>query len=434
MLTPFAILLEKAESERLTSDDFPRALGAKEVKDARAGTKPQKVADGGGLHLYIAPTGAKSWRYGYRLGGTHQTLTIGAYPSVSLANARAAHRAARWLVARGTHPLAFANAEIERRAAEQRAREEHSFRAVAQRWMEATDRTISVRTVRHRRAMLERHVLPVIGDRPIAELQRVELRGMLLAIDREAPVTATHCRTYINQIFAWAEDEEIVGANPTPKAKTLVRAASREVVPRKALPISKLGDFLRTLADAPKTDPQTKAALRLLVLTWCRTSEVIGARWDEIDLAAGVWVIPAGRMKAREAHTVYLSRQAVELIEGQGRAGEYVFPNRRKPGEPMNRMTATNWRKRHGFGEAMEIHGLRAVASTWANESGKYRPDVVEAALAHREGDRVRAAYNRAKFTEELRAMWQDWADACDRLEGIARAGNVVPLRSNTAA
>lgn len=437
-MTPFSVLLELSQRERLTSDDFARALGAKEVKDAKPGQGVQKLSDGGGMFLQVAAsgskTGSKSWRYAFRLSGKQQLLTIGGYPSVSLADARSAHRAARWLVARGIHPLKFATEKIRATESEKRARAENSFAAVADRWMEATDSTLSPRTVKHRRAMLEKHIHPAIGDRPIGEIVRLELREVLVKIDTEAPVTAKHCRSYIGQIFEWAEDAEIVTANPTPRAKMLVNASSRAAVPRKALPLSKLGEFLVTLADAEKTDPLTKAALRLTLLTWGRTSEILGARWAELDLGAGVWVIPAARMKAREAHTVYLARQAVALLDGLERRAEHVFPNRRQPGEPMSRTALTEWRKRHGFAEIMEIHGLRAVASTWANEAGKYRPDVVEVALAHKEGDRVRRAYNRAQFAEELRKMWQDWADQCDRLEAMARAGNIVPLRSNTTA
>lgn len=433
-MTPFSVLLNLSQTERLTSDDFSRALGAKEVKDTKASDGVQKLSDGGGMFLQVAVSGSKSWRYAFRLSGKQQLLTIGSYPSVSLADARSAHRAARWLVARGIHPLTFANEKIQATESESRAREENSFAAVGDRWLAATDGTLSPRTVKHRRAMLEKHVFPSIGDRPIGEIVRLELRDLLVKIDAEAPVTAKHCRAYIGQIFEWAEDAEIVTTNPTPRARMLVNASRRVAVPRKALPLSKLGEFLVTLADAEKTDQLTKAAMRLVILTWGRTSEILGARWDELDLGAGVWVIPAARMKAREQHTVFLARQAVEILGCLERRGDHVFPNRRQPGEPMSRTALTEWRKRHGFAEIMEIHGLRAVASTWANEAGKYRPDVVEAALAHKEGDRVRRAYNRAKFTEELRGMWQDWADLCDRLESMARAGNVVPLRSNTAA
>lgn len=427
--TPLSIFLELAEQNRLTSDDFTRALSAVKVRSAKPGASATKLADGGGLTLYVPPTGAKVWRYRYRLAGKEQTLTIGAYPEVSLEHARVAHRAARWLVARGVHPLAHAEGEIKRRTDQERAADEHTFAAVAGRWMEATAANLSAHTVKHRKAMLDKHVLSKLGAKAIVEVTRKELHGLLTALDQVSPVTARHCRGYIRQIFEFAEDAELVEANPTPRAGVLVNASKRTEVPRKALPLSRLGEFLKAIEDAPETDPRTKAALRLLVMTWCRTSEVTGARWEEFDLDDGVWVIPAARMKGREEHRVFLSVQAVELLRELGpKVAGPVFPNRRKPSEPMHRMTLTAWRKRWGFADVMEIHGLRAMASTWANESGKYRPDVIEVALAHKEGDRVRAAYNRAQFSGELRTLWQDWANLCDQRLNIAKSGNVVML------
>lgn len=430
-LTPLAVLLNMAEESRLTSDDFTRALSAAKVRSVKPGASPVKLADGGGLTLYIPPSGAKVWRYRFRLAGKEQTLTIGAFPDVSLEHARIAHRAARWLVARGLPPLQHVEGAIDRAERESRARTENTFRHVADRWMRATEQNLASTTVKHRAAMLEKHVLTTLGDRPIGEIVRKELHELLTELDKTSPVTAKHCRGYIKQIFEFAEDAEIVQSNPTPRLGVLVNAAGRREVPRKALPLARLGEFLRTLEDAPETDPLTKAALKLLVLTWCRTSEVVGARWVEFDLDGAVWVIPAERMKAKEPHRVFLSRQAIELLRELRKVstGEVLFPNRRRPSQSMSRMTLTNWRKRWGFADEMDMHGFRATASTWANESGKYRPDVIEVALAHREGDRVRAAYNRAHFAEELRQLWQGWSDVCDEKVRIARAQNVLPLR-----
>lgn len=150
--TPLAILLELSEENRLTSDDFTRALSAAKVRATKPGAAPTKFADGGGLTLYIPPSGAKVWRYRYRLGGKEQILTVGAYPDVSLEHARVAHRAARWLVARGIHPLSYAEREVKRRAAEAQAFDEHTFQVIAEKWQQATAANLAPRTVKHRRA------------------------------------------------------------------------------------------------------------------------------------------------------------------------------------------------------------------------------------------------------------------------------------------
>lgn len=404
-------LIDLAEQHKLTTDAFARSLSAVKVRSLKASGQH---ADGGGLVLHVAESGAKSWRYRFRLADKGQTLTLGNFPEVPLEQARIAHRAARMLVAQGVHPGRWADGLAQAKTDAERVAAEGSFRTVAEKWMAATAGELSAATAKHRKAMLEKHIMPSLAARNVAAITRKELNALLSEIDQKTPVTARHCRGYVKQIFEFAEDHELIDADPTPRARVLVRAASRRVTPRKALPMSRIGEFLQTLEDAPETDPLTKGALKLLVLTWCRTSEVTGARWEEFDLDAGVWTIPASRMKAREEHRVMLSRQAVELLKSLGSKVEGpVFPNRRNPNACMHRMTLTNWRKRWGFADVMEVHGLRATASTWANEQG-HRPDAIEAGLAHKEKDRVRAAYNRAEFFDQQRAMWQEWADVLD--------------------
>lgn len=427
MTTPISILLKLADNNGLTVDAFARALNAAKVKNSKPHGKPEKIADGGGLALYIPPTGAKTWRYRFRLAGKEQTLTLGGYPEISLEFARKAHRAARWLVERGESPLSYVHKEIESHLAEKQAAELGTFGAVVEKWLDATKSTLAARTLSHRKAMINKYVLSELKDKQICGITRKALSALLGKIDQTTPETAKHCRIYIKQIFDYALDHELVQGNPIPPAKVLVNNSSRKPRPRKALPLNLLGKFLTTLADAPDSDPRTKAAMKLVILTWTRTSEVTAAQWSEFDLDNAIWLIPAERMKANETHTVFLSRQAVATLKELKNltSGKYLFPNKRDPQRPMGRTTLTEWRKRWGFADKMEVHGFRAVASTWANESGKYRSDVIEVALAHKEQDRVRAAYNRAQFINELRDLWQDWANVCDEKEKVSRAERV---------
>ncbi|MGE5384961.1 MAG: tyrosine-type recombinase/integrase [Betaproteobacteria bacterium] len=427
----FGILQATATSNNLLADNFRRELSAPTVQNARPTDEAYSLSDGGGLALHISPAGSRVWRYRFRLHGAQQVLTIGEFPAISLSDARLAHRGARWLVERGINPLAHIRSEITRMLEEERRQQFNTFEAVCRVWMEKTAAKLRPRTVEHRKAMIEAYILPKIGSRPIVEIRRRDLLDLLHPIDEKHPITGRHCRLYIKQTFDWAVRKEIVQGNPCPGSKDLSKQEGHTATPRKALPLNQIGQFIRTLKDAPDTDPQTKAALRLVMLTWCRTSEVTAARWEEFDLDGGKWVIPKERMKANRAHTIYLSRQAVELLKEVKQFADsetFVFQNRRRPDSHMGRMTLTNWRKRHGFAEIMDVHGLRAVASTWANESGRYRPDVIETALAHAETNDTRAAYNRAIYAEPLRAMWQDWADLLDEKEAIARAENVVQL------
>jgi integrase len=432
-MSTLSVLLQLAAREGLHDDTFARALSAARVKTAKAGPTPQKLADGGGLILHLAPSGAKTWQYRFRLEGREQTLTIGQFPSVALEEARRAHRAARWLVERGTHPGHFARDEIARQEGEARRAELNTFRAVSEQWLAASASGVRPSTQANRKGMLENHVLPRLGPMALASITRKDVVGLIEHVAAAAPVSAARCLMLVRQVFDFALAHELVDASPVPGMAAVGKAVPivgrRAVEPRKALPMSSMGAFLAAIDGAQDSDVLTKAALRLLALTWCRTQEVTGARWDEFDLDAGTWVIPAGRMKAGESHTVYLSAQAATLLRELRLEshGEYLFPNRRHPDQPMNRTTLTEWRKRHGFAGLMEIHGLRATASTWANDAG-HRPDVVEAALAHKEADRVRASYNRASYEAQRRELAQAWGDELDRRLAMHRAGNVVTL------
>lgn len=426
-MSVFSILEGISAEQSLTSDSFPRLLCAAKAVQVKPAATPLKLPDGGGLQLYVSPSGAKSWRYRFRLAGKEQTLTIGSPPEISLAEARSAHRAARWLVERGINPMDYVRQETERAAAATKARAMGAFASVWVSFDSCTRSTLAPRTVKHREAMVAKYLIPMLGDRLVSEITRKELAELLAGIDQKAPETARACRIYIKQIFDYALDQELVPGNPTPPTKVLVNQRARRTQPRKALPLNRLGEFIKTLKDAESTDPQTKAAMQLLILTWCRTSEVVGARWEEFDLEQGIWSIPAERMKGGEPHTVYLSRQALAVLESLPK-GTHLFPNRRRPEDHMARTSLYQWRLRHGFADVMDVHGFRAVASTWANEQGRYRADVIEAALAHKEPNKVRAAYNRAGYVAELRQLWQDWADLCDEKEAISQADNVVSL------
>ncbi|MCX9157930.1 tyrosine-type recombinase/integrase [Niveibacterium sp. 24ML] len=420
MKTASDVLSALDQSRKLTDDGIPRALTDKGARALRSADKLLKVADGGGLFLAITPAGGKIWRYKYRLNGREGLYTLGAFPSVGLSLARSMHRAARWIVAQGRHPLDWIEAEQQRIALEESKAAGNTLGGVLDRWLAVADQTARPSTAKHRRAQLARGLNQEIRARPIAEITRRELMAELQQLDIERPVTAKQIRMYLQQAFDFAIDHELVGANPVPPSTALRIGRARRVVPRKAMPLSAMGRFLRELRDTPKTDRTTKAAMRLLILTWCRTNEVLQARWSEFDLERATWLIPAERMKAGTAHEIPLSRQAAELLRGMRElrgASEFVFPNRRSDGRGMCRTVLTEWLRRHGFKNMADAHGFRATASTWANETGRHLPDVIERALAHGERNKTRAAYNRSTYSGFHRELLQEWADLLDAFE-----------------
>lgn len=423
----FAVLSALASSNKLpASDSFSRALSDPKVKNAKPKGKAAKIADGGGLTLYIPSSGQKVWHYRYRIAGTEQTFTLGSYPQISLADARMMHRAARWLVERHIHPRAYVEAQIKAAEEAEAAANARTFRTVCQEWQDATAKSLAPLTVKERREMLERHVLPSIGDVPITAITRKLLVELLTKIDAKVVVTGERCRGYLKQIFDYATDREIVGGNPVPNAKVLLNSQNRKPTPRRALPVHSVGKLMHELAVSNKAEVPTKLALRLLILTWLRTANIVGARWSDIDLQHRVWRIPAERMKGRVEHVIWLSVQAVAVIKEVASISppdknEYLFPNARGRGH-MGRMTLNGCLKRHGWKNVADVHGFRATASTWANEDSVSEPDVIETALAHQEKDPVRAAYNRAKYKRQLIDLWQRWADKIEQLEVAAGA------------
>jgi integrase len=203
----------------------------------------------------------------------------------------------------------------------------------------------------------------------------------------------------------------------------------REVISYAALPFAEVPAFMERLREQKGIAAR---ALEFAVLTAARTGEVTGATWGELDLAAGLWIVPGSRMKGGEPHTVYLSPRAVEIVSAMKEVGgDYVFPTPSDLSAPLSNMAMLTLLRRMDADKRTTVHGLcRASFSTWANETGAARSEVIEACLAHREGDRVRAAYNRATFATERRALLAAWAEF---LDGRELRSNVINLPQRAA-
>ena len=290
MIHPLLVL---AEEQYLHTDALARALKPATVAKPKHQAKPYKLADGGGLFLLVLPKGndgqrSRLWRYKYRVDGKEGLYALGAYPEISLADARKMHRAARWLVERGKHPLQYVE-EAKQYQAQQAARKAaNTFRVVCESWL-SRDKKSSPRTIAQRRRELEKDVFPRMGDKAIADIRKEELKELLEAVQERAPEVARNIRNYLTGIFDYAMDAHLVTGSPVPGPKVL---NTRDQVPHPALPVARAGEFLRAL-DAASCTEQVRIAMRLLVLTVVRKSELIEARWDEFDLEKGEWNIPA---------------------------------------------------------------------------------------------------------------------------------------------
>lgn len=366
---------------------------------ARPLDKAQKLFDGGGLFLWVSPKGAKVWRLAYRVDGVPKTISIGPYPEVGLAEARAKRDALRAEVRAGVDP------------AQQRKQARAGLTladAVAQYWAGRRDVSDGYRATAMRG--LELHLYPALGSRALASISRDDLLRELLRMDAAGlTVYVRRVRMWTEQVFDWAVELGLAQINPAAMIRP-ARAFSRvESVPMAAVALTEVPDFMSRLA--LEKDLQSVLACRLLALTWTRTGELRMMRWDEIE--GDLWRISAARMKRRRDHVVPLSAQALAILEqlrARCRGSDYVFPSEHRLDRPMSENAVLYLLYRLGYKGRMTGHGWRALASTWANENG-YGRDAIERQLAHAPDDKIRSLYNRAEYLPERRAMLQDWAD-----------------------
>ncbi|MGQ3053014.1 MAG: tyrosine-type recombinase/integrase [Roseateles sp.] len=397
------------------------------IKKLKAADKPLKVSDERGLYLLVKPEGGKLWRWKYRHAGKEKLMALGGYPDVSLAQAREKREEARKLLAAGTDPMG------ERRQVKvaQRIAMDNSFESVARKWWASWKAARSSRHAEYVERRLEADVFPVIGHRPIAELEAAELVAMVKRIEaRGALDIAKRSMQTCGQVFRYAIAHGQASRNPATDIRPSDVLPSRKKKNFARVEANELPDLLRKI-EVYQGASITRAALKLMAMTFVRTSELIGAAWDEFDLDVGRWDIPASRMKMKTPHIVPLSSQAVTLLRALhtstgGRA--LLFPGERDPKKPMSNNTILKALERMGYKGRMTGHGFRGVASTLLHEQG-FEHSHIELQLAHQERDAVSASYNHALYLPQRARMMQAWSDYLD----TAIAGSVVALRKLSA-
>lgn len=387
------------------------------IRNAKPQDKPFKMYDAGGLFLIVTPAGGKWWRFKYRFGGKEKLLSLGVYPDVGLKDARRRRDDARELLAQDVDPSAQRQAAKSEAVAVEAAKGQ-TFEAVARDWY---GKKRCAWTPGHQKKILlrlENQLFPYLGNVPLADLEAADfLAAIQKAEARGAIETAHRLAQLCGQVTRYARISGIVkhdAAAGLTEALAPVQTRHYAAITDPAA----IGRLLRDI-DAYQGEPTICHALRILPYVFVRSGELRAAAWEEIDLEAATWVIPAGRMKMRRPHTVPLAPQVVKLFrsmrEFSGPAG-LVFPSTFSATRCISDMGLLNALRRMGYGkEVMTIHGFRGMASTLLNEQG-YRPDVIEAQLAHGEKNAVRAAYNHAEYLPERKAMMQEWADYLDNL------------------
>lgn len=397
------------------------------IRTAKPDTKPVRMFDGGGLYLEISPAGGKLWRLKYRFGGKEKRLALGAYPEVSLKEARERRDEARKLLANGADPGEAKKAQ--KAAGVERAT--NCFEVICREWLES--RKDSVEPAQHTKtlARMESDVFPWLGGRPITDITAPEVLAVLRRIDeRGARYTAHRVRSEISRCFRFAVATGRAERDPCPDLQGAIPPVKTEHMPSLTTP-KDAAELLRAI-DAFRGTFVVKCALLLAPLLFVRPGELRKAEWSGFDLDKGEWRYLV--TKTKTDHLVPLATQAIALLRelhaltGHGR---YVFPGR-DPQKPMSDAAVNAALRRMGYDTKTEItgHGFRAMARTILHEELHIKPEVIEHQLAHKVPDALGAAYNRTKFIKERQAMMQLWADYLGKLKAGA---DVILLQGNAA-
>lgn len=379
-------------------------------KNAKPKEKPYKLSDGGGMFLHVMPHGARLWRLKYRYFGKEKLISLGGYPQTSLQEARKARETAKALLKEGTDPSSARKEEKRQKLLSN----DNTFESIAREWHEHTKARWTENYAKDLLHRLSTDVFPEIGYKPIRDITPPDILYAVRKIEsRGAYEMARRALQTTGQVFRFAVATGRVASDPTRDLKGALKPFKKSHFA--ALEAKELPKFLDTLnKNEARLYPQTIRAVRLLMLTFVRTSELIGAKWDEFDFEAREWNIPPERMKMRNPHIVPLSSQVIEILNDQKELTgqwDWVFPNQVRPKSHMSNNTVLMALRRMGYQGRMTGHGFRALAMSTIKEKLGYRHEVVDRQLAHAPRNKVDAAYDRAKFLDERKIMMQAWSD-----------------------
>jgi integrase len=406
-----------------------------QVRNAKPQTKDVKMFDGQGLFLLVTSTGGKLWRMKYNYQGKERLLAIGAYPAISVADARQRRDEAKKLLANDIDPNEIKKAQKTAIT----AGDENSFEVVAREWHKKFSPTWSDSHAYWVLRRLEQYVFPVIGASPIADLKGADVLKVLQIIEAVALETAHRVKFVIGQIFRYAVGSGRAERDWTADLKGLLPPRSQKHHAAITDP-KEVAGLLRAIDDFTGTYT-VKCALQLAPLVFLRPGELRNAEWSEFDLDAAEWNFPVERLKLKkrikedrkgERHLVPLSHQAVKILTGLRAltgTSKYVFPCARSNARPMSNMATNAGLARMGYKGEMTSHGFRAMARTILDEVLHQRVDLIEHQLAHAVRDANGRAYNRTAHLIERKKMMQLWADY---LDGLKAGAKVIPLRANT--
>ncbi|MGR7784338.1 tyrosine-type recombinase/integrase [Klebsiella aerogenes] len=396
------------------------------IRTLKPSDKPFKVSDSHGLYLLVKPGGSRHWYLKYRISGKESRIALGAYPAISLSDARQQREGIRKMLALNINP-------VQQRAAERGSRTpEKVFKNVALAWHKS-NRKWSQNTADRLLASLNNHIFPVIGNLPVSELKPRHFIDLLKGIEEKGLLeVASRTRQHLSNIMRHAVHQELIDTNPAANLGGVTTPPVRRHYP--ALPLERLPELLERIGAYHQGRELTRLAVLLMLHVFIRSSELRFARWSEIDFTNRVWTIPATRepiigvrysgrgAKMRMSHIVPLSEQSIAIlkqIKDITGNNELIFPGDHNPYKPMCENTVNKALRVMGYDTKKDIcgHGFRAMACSALMESGLWAKDAVERQMSHQERNTVRMAYiHKAEHLEARKAMmqwWSDYLEAC---------------------
>ena len=391
-----------------------------QIKSAEKGEKEYRLSDGGGLYLVVKPSGGKLWRWSYEFNGKEKLLSYGPYPAVTLSQARELHKAAQAQKREGTDPAAAKQAKKRK---EEESKQEHpkpTLAALTTEWLKTWSKNKSARYVGTVETRLDRDILPVIGEIPIDQLKAAALVKIVSGIqdDRDAEDLARRALQKMKQILRYAVAKGHIESNPLADTRPSDFLRSHTVTNFARIDVEDLPVLLKQI-EIYKGTALTRLAMKLMTLTFLRTTPLISAEWSEIDFKGKRWKIPKEHMKGHTSpHIVPLARQTtqvLELVRAISGKSKYLFPGQGPKNPTMSNGTILRALERMGYKSVMTGHGFRGVASTILHECG-HADEHIDLQLAHlkKSKNKVSGAYDYAKYLVQRTYMMQDWADFLD--------------------
>jgi integrase len=395
-------------------------------------SKRGRYHDGNGLYLQVSAYGSKSWIYRYTIGGQVRYFGLGSLQAFTLSEARQRTRVARQLVADGIDPVEQKAAKRAQRRAE--AAKAVTFQQAAERCIASHKAGWSAVHARQWESSLANDAFPLIGGLDVAAIDTSLVLKVIEPLWREKTVSADRLRSRIEAVLDWARSRGLrSGENPARWRGHLdtVLPAVRKVAKREHFAAMAYGELPKFMAQLRERDEMAARALELTILTAVRTTETRAAVWSELDLDGGLWVIPAGRMKAGKEHRVPLPEQALKLLKDLRKGttgGGFVFPGSHG-NKAMGQNTMQQLLLRMVGEKSVTVHGFRSGFADWASEQTDTPREIVEATLAHSVGSAVEQAYRRTDALAKRRKLMESWSRFLSGEDADAKVIPMIPLK-----